>query len=468
MDSSSLEWLTAQPRTATPPRWLATGEKITRAAAASPPFDSPASPSVVDRRLREKGASLVKRRGEPVLSDAVLDALRAGYDTRGDMSAGGVKQAACAGGQPRWRSVCIAPKERRKRFGLSPVSVLRQQKKYAAVDEQEQEQEQEQQEQQEQAQDQPTTVPGQQALRWKPPTPEHNASAWPAPLVVQAGRRRGMLQHRARAVRLDLAIEDVCEHARQNLAHQREAILQLTAATSQQLNGNRLRARQVGASRSTQSSDSEHAKNQRDGGPQLHDHANLTVNSSAADFLKQVKRRYECSDGLSAGGVVPRFSLPAAATASASATATATQKAASVALSLSLPAAVATAATATQKDVTQSKPVSNQPATRAEQLSEQRNNEHLRNAPDLAAAAVRKSHAGASDFCSYHSFAHTTLIRACGAATKKFPSFQRKSTRPARKADSDAAARIADENWSVIGWGVADLPATITEFPCIK
>ena len=162
----------------------------------------------MDRTLREKGAGLVKRRGAPVLSDAVLETLRSGYDTRGDMSAGGVRQAACAGEKPRWRSVCVVAKETRKR--LLPASALRQQNKYIAPDVHRQEQEH-------QEQQQVATVPGQGALCWDAPMAELNDSSRPA-RVVQAGRRRGMLQRPGKAGQLDMGFEDLYEHARQNLA----------------------------------------------------------------------------------------------------------------------------------------------------------------------------------------------------------------------------------------------------------
>ena len=60
---------------------------------------------------------------------------------------------------------------------------------------------------------------------------------------------------------------------------------------------------------------------------------------------------------------------------------------------------------------------------------EQRSSDQLRNAPVLAAAAVRKSQVAK-------------------------PSHQRKPIRRTQKASPDEAVAVAGENWSVIGWGV--------------
>eukprot|EP01043_Picozoa_sp_COSAG02_P038621 COSAG02_NODE_2992_length_7601_cov_11.907662_1_plen_348_part_10 len=348
MHSSSLEWLSAEAagRPATPPRWRATGEKITRAPASSPLFDSPSSPSgsVVDRKLREKGAEMVERRGAPVLSDAVLEALRSGYDTRGDMTAGGVRQAPCAGGQPRWRSVCVAAKETRKRFSLSPASALRQQRKYAVPDDQ-------------QHQQHPAaTVPGQGALCWNAPALEDNGSSRPA-RVIQAGRRRGMLQRGAETAKLDLGIEDLYEHARQNLANQRATILQLTAARSEHENTEHTQ-QVAAAARLTPSHTGVNSRRVDDSDD------SSTDKSSAVRFLQQVMRRFDDNGDVSSVGSSQQ---------------------------------------------------------QCEQV-EQRSSDQLRNAPVLAAAAVRKSQVAK-------------------------PSHQRKPIRRTQKASPDEAVAVAGENW---------------------
>ena len=303
MLSASLEFLTSAPRPVTPPRWRATGEKITRAPAASPPFDSPASPSggsLVDAKLRAKGANAVQRRADPVRSDAVLDALRSGYDTRGDMTAGGVKQAACAGGQPRWPAVGLAPKENRTRFSLPDVaSGRRREKKYAAPAEQEQ----------------AVTLPGQGALRWNPPEdaslPHREGGHGTARRsVVAAGRRRGMAAPwQAKAARLDLAIEDVYAHAQQNLAQQRATIMELAAASApHEPHQNAPHGQQAATTASAAP-----VADRREGALRVDGDSSSSGNDGGASgFLSQVKRRYD-ADGSRAGQAPP---LAAAAIAS--------------------------------------------------------------------------------------------------------------------------------------------------------
>jgi len=224
MLSSRLEFLTAEPRLQTPPRWRATGEKITRAPAASPPFDSPEGPvlstghvepgaqrfrSAIDDKLRAKGASLVQRRAEPVRSDALLDAMREGYNTRGDMTAGGVRQAACAGGEPRWPATGLPPAERftlqsRNRFTLRGAAASR---KYAAPEP-----------------EQPDLAP----LLEVSSRGRKLQQAWQSGgrhSVVAAGRRRGRVRQQAKNL---AAIDDMYTQAQQTLAVQRSAIIQLS------------------------------------------------------------------------------------------------------------------------------------------------------------------------------------------------------------------------------------------------
>ena len=228
MLSSRLEFLTAEPRLQTPPRWRATGEKITRAPAASPPFDSPEGPvlatghiepgaqrfrSAIDDKLRAKGASLVQRRAEPVRSDALLDAMREGYDTRGDMTAGGVRQAACAGGEPRWPATGLPPTERftlqsRNRFTLRGAAAAR---KYAAPEP-----------------EQPDLAPSVGPLLEVSSRGRKLQEAWHSGgrhSVVAAGRRRGRVRQQAKDL---AAIDDMYTQAQQTLAVQRSAIIQLS------------------------------------------------------------------------------------------------------------------------------------------------------------------------------------------------------------------------------------------------
>ena len=228
MLSSRLEFLTAEPRLQTPPRWRATGEKITRAPAASPPFESPEAPvlstghvepgaqrfrSAVDDKLRAKGASLVQRRAEPVRSDALLDAMREGYDTRGDMTAGGVRQAACAGGEPRWPATGLPPAERftlqsRNRFTLRGAAAAR---KYAAPEP-----------------EQPDLAPSVGPLLEVSSRGRKLQEAWHSGgrrSVVAAGRRRGRVRQQAKDL---AAIDDMYTQAQQTLAEQRSAIIQLS------------------------------------------------------------------------------------------------------------------------------------------------------------------------------------------------------------------------------------------------
>jgi hypothetical protein len=171
-----------------------------------------------------------------------------------------------------------------------------------------------------------------------------------------------MVQRQGKAaVQLDLAIDDLYEHARQNLADQRATILQLTAATSEQQIVEH--AQHVAAAARLPHTHS-------DANPRRDDDSNdtsITGKSLAADFLQQVMRRYDDNGD------------------------------------------------ASQQQCDQ---------------VEQRRNDQLRNAPVLAAAAVRKSH------------------------TKTLSSHQRKPIRPTKKTSSDDAGAIADENWSVKGWGV--------------
>jgi hypothetical protein len=174
-----------------------------------------------------------------------------------------------------------------------------------------------------------------------------------------------MLQRGVKAAELDLAIEDVYEQARQNLANQRSTILQLTAAKSEQEKTEH--TQQVAAAArlppSHTGANTRHVDDSND--------SSITDKSSAADFLLQVMRRFDDNGDVS----------------------------------------------------------SVRSAQQQCEEVEQRSNDQLRNAPALAAAAVRKSQIAK-------------------------PSHQRKPIRRTQKTSPDEADAIAGENWSVIGWGV--------------
>lgn len=297
----------------------------------------------------------MEQSGAPVLTDGVLEALRSSYDTRGDMSDGGARQSACVGGQ-RWRPVCVEPKESHKRLHLSPSSLRRQQRKYAVPQEDGHEHEYEH--------EQHYTVPGQGALHWNPPSnasDQRVANSQSAP-VIQAGRRRGMLQKQARAVRLDFAIEDVYKKARQNLADQRATVLQLTAMTSAQQSEERVRAksvceREAAAARVAQTAHANYTQVYSKDRANAHRTTGVTDTGAARNFLKGVKRSYDGHQNRVArfpGGSAKKHVRPTAQL--------------------------------------HGQQLSLYPQQCEQLEAVQRQNEQLRNAPELAAAVVKRSH----------------------------------------------------------------------------
>ena len=234
MLSSSLDWLSSQPRLGgrltTPPNKTEAPELSSYYDAyASPPGENPHSPELSAARPRWQREPQAPAQREPQAQqpDGVLDALRGAYALTGDRTHGGPR-ASNVGAEPRWPGVDVAPKESRarrfptnlRRGRASPSSSS----KYTVAPPEEEIQRS----RDPLPQQQPVlSHAGQGVLCWSPP----------ASNTISNGRRKGTTRHspsgKAKAVSLSplalspLEMDDVYMQAQQKLKIQRQTIMDL-------------------------------------------------------------------------------------------------------------------------------------------------------------------------------------------------------------------------------------------------